>query len=98
MRGGVVELAAAKAAGAATINYGLFLQTVVDFLVAAFAIFMIVRQSNRMKRPGGPGDAGNAAVPVLPLADRPRGIAVPALYLGAGKGHGVERVFSTISP
>ena len=39
-------LAAAKAAGAATINYGLFLQTVVDFVIVAFAIFMIVRQLN----------------------------------------------------
>jgi large conductance mechanosensitive channel len=44
-------LAAAKAAGAATLNYGLFLQTIVDFVIVAFAIFMIVRQLNRMKRP-----------------------------------------------
>lgn len=43
-------LAAAKAAGAATINYGLFLNSVLDFLIVAFAIFLLVRQINRMKR------------------------------------------------
>lgn len=43
-------LAAAKAAGAATINYGAFLNTVLDFLIVAFAIFLLIRQINRMKR------------------------------------------------
>lgn len=40
-------IAAAKAAGAATINYGLFINTVIDFLIVAFAIFLLVRQVNR---------------------------------------------------
>ena len=44
------SLAEAKAAGAATINYGLFLNTVFDFLLVAFAIFLLVRQVNRLKR------------------------------------------------
>ncbi len=43
-------LAQAKAAGAATINYGLFINTVIDFLVVAFVIFLLVRQINRMRR------------------------------------------------
>ena len=43
-------LAAAKAAGAATINYGVFLNTVLDFLIVAFAIFLLIRQLNRMIR------------------------------------------------
>src|SRR5574337_78236 len=43
-------LAAAKAAGAATINYGVFLNTVLDFLIVAFAIFLLIRQINRMAR------------------------------------------------
>lgn len=43
-------LAAAQEAGAATINYGLFLQTVFDFLIVAFAIFMVVKQMNRLKK------------------------------------------------
>jgi large conductance mechanosensitive channel len=40
-------IAAAKAAGAATINYGLFLNTVINFLIVAFAVFLLVRQVNR---------------------------------------------------
>src|SRR5262245_14892233 len=43
-------LQAAKDAGAPTINYGLFLQAIVDFLIVAFVIFLIVRQINRMRR------------------------------------------------
>ena len=44
-------LAAAKAAGAATINYGVFLNTVVDFLIVAFVIFLLVRQIIRWTKP-----------------------------------------------
>ena len=43
-------LAAAKAAGAATINYGVCLNTVLDFLIVAFAVFLLIRQINRMTR------------------------------------------------
>jgi len=43
-------IADAKAAGAATINYGMFLNTVLDFLIVAFVMFMMVRQINRMKK------------------------------------------------
>ena len=43
-------LGQAKAAGAVTINYGLFLNTVMDFIIVAFAIFLLIRQVNRMKR------------------------------------------------
>ena len=42
------SLAAAKAAGAITINYGLFLNTIINFLIVAFAIFLLLRQVNRM--------------------------------------------------
>ena len=44
-------LGAAKAAGAASINYGLFLSAVIDFLIVAFVIFILVKQVNRLKRP-----------------------------------------------
>jgi large conductance mechanosensitive channel len=44
------SLASAKAAGAATINYGLFLNTMIDFTIVAFAIFLLIRQTNRLKR------------------------------------------------
>ncbi len=45
------SLAEAKKAGAATINYGLFLNSVLDFLIVAFAIFLLIRQVNRFKKP-----------------------------------------------
>jgi large conductance mechanosensitive channel len=48
------SLAAAKAAGAATINYGVFLQTVLDFAILAFVIFMVVKQMNRFKKEAPP--------------------------------------------
>ena len=44
-------IAEAKAAGAPTLNYGNFLNTVVDFLIVAFAIFLLVKQVNRMMPP-----------------------------------------------
>jgi large conductance mechanosensitive channel len=44
-------VAAAKAAGAATLNYGLFLNTIVNFLIVAFAMFLVVRQVNRLWKP-----------------------------------------------
>ncbi|HXO44459.1 MAG TPA: large conductance mechanosensitive channel protein MscL [Candidatus Cybelea sp.] len=44
-------LAQAKAAGAATINYGVFLNTVLDFLIVALVIFLLVRQVNRWNKP-----------------------------------------------
>ena len=40
----------AKKAGAATINYGVFLNTVLDFLIVAFAVFLMIRQINRLKK------------------------------------------------
>ena len=43
-------LADAQAAGAATINYGIFINTVLDFIIVAFVIFLLIRQINRMKR------------------------------------------------
>jgi large conductance mechanosensitive channel len=44
------SLAAAKAAGAPTINYGIFLNAVIDFLIVAFVIFLVVKQVNRLKK------------------------------------------------
>jgi large conductance mechanosensitive channel len=44
------SLAAAKEAGAATINYGAFINTVLDFLIVALAIFMAIKAMNSLKR------------------------------------------------
>ncbi len=43
-------LAAAQEAGAVTVNYGVFINTIITFLIVAFAVFMLVKQINRMKR------------------------------------------------
>jgi large conductance mechanosensitive channel len=43
------SLADAQAAGAVTINYGLFINSIVSFLIVAFAVFLLVRAANRMK-------------------------------------------------
>ncbi|QIX61200.1 large conductance mechanosensitive channel protein MscL [Hymenobacter lutimineralis] len=45
------DLAAAKAASASTLNYGLFLNAVIAFLLMAFAIFWLVKLANRFKKP-----------------------------------------------
>ena len=50
-------IAAAKAAGAATLNYGLFLNTVINFLIVAFAVFLLVRQVNRLMPKPAPAPA-----------------------------------------
>src|ERR1700726_2835346 len=50
-------VAAAKAAGAATLNYGLFLNTVINFLIVAFAVFLLVRQVNRLAPKPAPAPA-----------------------------------------
>jgi large conductance mechanosensitive channel len=48
--GPYASLADAKAAGAVSINYGVFLNTIINFLIIAFAVFLIVRYINRLKR------------------------------------------------
>jgi large conductance mechanosensitive channel len=43
-------IAAAKAAGAVTMNYGMFLNTIISFLIIAFSVFIVIRNLNRLKR------------------------------------------------
>lgn len=48
-------VADAKAGGVVTLNYGLFLNTIINFLIVAFAVFLLVRQVNRWtKKPAAP--------------------------------------------
>jgi large conductance mechanosensitive channel len=48
--GPYASVAAAKAAGAVTINVGVFINTIINFLIVAFAIFLVIRSINRLKR------------------------------------------------
>jgi large conductance mechanosensitive channel len=50
-------LAAAKTAGSVTVNYGVFVNTILDFLVVAFAIFLLIRQVNRLRKKEEPAPA-----------------------------------------
>jgi len=59
-------LEAAKAANAPTLNYGLFINTVIDFTIVAFAIFILVKQMNRLK-----AMQEKAATPAAPEAPPP---------------------------
>ncbi len=54
------SLAAAEEAGAAVIRYGAFINTILDFVIIAFAIFMVIRAMNKMKK------AEEAAPPAPP--------------------------------
>ena len=47
--GPYLTLDAAKEAGAVTINYGLFVNAIISFIIVAFSVFMLVRQYNRLK-------------------------------------------------
>src|SRR3954465_11455158 len=46
------SIAEAKAAGAATLNYGIFINNIIDFIIVAFAVFLLVRQVNKFNKPG----------------------------------------------
>ena len=50
-------LADAQKAAAPTINYGLFVNTLIEFLIVAFVIFLLVRQINRLSPPPAPAPA-----------------------------------------
>jgi large conductance mechanosensitive channel len=45
------NLAAAQKAGAPTINYGIFINTIISFIIVAFALFVVIRQMNALRRP-----------------------------------------------
>ncbi len=51
------SLAEAKAAGAATLNYGVFINNIIDFLIVAFAVFLLVQQVNRFTKKAEPAAA-----------------------------------------
>lgn len=48
--GPFATIAAAKQSGAVTLNYGLFINTIISFLIVAFAVFLVIRQINKLKK------------------------------------------------
>lgn len=61
--GPYVSLGAAKEAGAVTLNFGAFLNTVVSFVIVAFAVFLLVKGVNQLKRKEEEATAAPAAPP-----------------------------------
>ena len=57
-------LAKAKEAGIATLNYGLFINTLIDFVIVAFVIFLVVKGMNSMRK-----EEAKPAAPAAPPAD-----------------------------
>ena len=77
-------LAAAKAAGAPTLNYGIFLNTIINFLIVAFAVFLLVRTVNRWVAKPAPAaapttkDCPQCAMPI-PIAAKKCGHCTSAV-------------------
>lgn len=63
--GSYPTVAAAKAAAAVTINYGLFINAIIKFVIVAFAVFLLVKQINRLKLDLGPGAPAATKTEVL---------------------------------
>ena len=60
--GAYPTLAAAQTAGAATLNYGLFINAIINFIIVAFAVFLLVKQMNKLQKKQEEG-AKEALVP-----------------------------------
>ncbi len=70
----VASLAEAKGKGLATLNYGVFINTAFEFLIIAFAIFLVVKQINRLKReapaaPAAPPEPSNEEKLLIEIRD-----------------------------
>jgi large conductance mechanosensitive channel len=63
--GSFPTIAAAKAGGAVTINYGLFINAIIKFVIVAFAVFLLVKQINRLKLDLGPAAPAATKTEVL---------------------------------
>ncbi len=61
-------LAEAQAAGAVTINYGLFINSIITFLIIAFAVFLIVRAANRLRPQEAPAAVSTKDCPYCRMA------------------------------
>jgi large conductance mechanosensitive channel len=69
LRGGPFpSLAAAKAAGAPTLNYGLFINNIINLLIVGFAVFMVVRAVNRLRGPAPVAEATTKDCPACAMA------------------------------
>ena len=79
-------LAQAQAANVPTLNYGLFVNNVLDFLIVAFCIFIVIREMNRIKSvllPAPAGRTDHQDVPPVSFDDPAEGEAMCPLHVAA---------------
>lgn len=62
--GPYASVAAAKAAGAVTINPGIFVNTIINFLIVAFSVFLVIKNVNRLKKEPPPADPTTKDCPI----------------------------------
>lgn len=62
--GPYASIAAAKAAGAVTINPGIFVNTIISFLIVAFSVFLVIKNVNRLKKEPPPADPTTKDCPI----------------------------------
>ena len=75
------SLAAAKAAGAVTVNIGLFINTIISFLIVAFSVFLVIKNVNRFKKEPPPPDPDYKGLPALFYGNSCQGNTVSSLYI-----------------
>ena len=71
-------LKAARDAGAATLNYGMFLQALIDFLIIAFVIFLMVKGVNKLKKAPAPAPPSTKEFPFCATAIPVKATRCPA--------------------
>ncbi len=84
--GPYLALSDAQAAGAVTMNYGVFLNSVISFLIVAFAVFMVIKAINQMKREerGTSRGSYNERMQILPDDDSHSSHQLRSLYFRIG--------------
>ncbi len=83
-KGVPASLADAKVKGIPVIAYGQLINDVIGFLIVAVAVFLLVKQVNRLRAGNRPPLRHDARVPVLRVDDLETGDALPELHVGAG--------------
>ena len=71
------SLAAAKAAGAPTLNYGVFINTIINFVIIAFAVFLVVREIDRLRAKPTPPSPSTKECPQCAMAIPLRAVRCP---------------------
>lgn len=83
--GDYASLAAAQEAGAATLNIGLFINAVINFLIVAFAVFMMIRAINRLEEMGKEPEAPQEDAPAEPTTEEKLVLALDKLNTNLDK-------------